>query len=119
MASIIDELNREGLTTSRPDFGVGDTVRVHVKVIEGNRERLQAFEGVCMRFRGGSGGATHANFTVRKISHGIGLERTFLLHSPQIERIEVLRRGKVRRAQLYYLRGRVGKAARIKERGFR
>jgi large subunit ribosomal protein L19 len=118
MASIIDELNREGLTTSRPEFGVGDTVRVHVKVTEGNRERLQAFEGVCMRFRGGSGGATHANFTVRKISHGIGLERTFLLHSPQIERIEVLRRGKVRRAQLYYLRGRVGKAARIKERRF-
>jgi len=119
MANIIDELNREGLKTGRPDFGVGDTVRVHVKVTEGNRERIQAFEGVCMRQRGGSGGAGHHNFTVRKISHGIGLERTFLLHSPQIDRIEVLRRGKVRRAQLYYLRGLVGKAARIKERRFR
>ena len=119
MANIIDELNHEGLKTGLPDFGVGDTVRVHVKVTEGNRERIQAFEGVCMRARGGSGGAAHENFTVRKISHGIGLERTFLLHSPQIDRIEVLRRGKVRRAQLYYLRGLVGKAARIKERRFR
>ena len=119
MANIIDELNHEGLKTGLPDFSVGDTVRVHVKVTEGNRERIQAFEGVCMRARGGSGGAAHENFTVRKISHGIGLERTFLLHSPQIDRIEVLRRGKVRRAQLYYLRGLVGKAARIKERRFR
>jgi large subunit ribosomal protein L19 len=119
MANIIDELNHEGLKTGLPDFNVGDTVRVHVKVTEGNRERIQAFEGVCMRARGGSGGAAHENFTVRKISHGIGLERTFLLHSPQIDRIEVLRRGKVRRAQLYYLRGLVGKAARIKERRFR
>jgi large subunit ribosomal protein L19 len=119
MANIIDELNHEGLKTGLPDFGVGDTVRVHVKVTEGNRERIQAFEGVCMRSRGGSGGAAHENFTVRKISHGVGLERTFLLHSPQIDRIEVLRRGKVRRAQLYYLRGLVGKAARIKERRFR
>jgi large subunit ribosomal protein L19 len=118
MANIIDELNREGLKTNLPDFGVGDTIRVHVKVTEGNRERIQAFEGVCMRQRRGSGGGTHQNFTVRKISHGIGLERTFLLHSPQIDRIEVMRRGKVRRAQLYYLRGLVGKAARIKERRF-
>jgi large subunit ribosomal protein L19 len=117
MANILDELNDEGLKTGLPEFGVGDTVRVHVRVTEGNRERVQAFEGVCMRSRG-SGGGTHANFTVRKISHGIGLERTFLLHSPQIDRIEVLRRGKVRRAQLYYLRGLVGKAARIKERRF-
>jgi large subunit ribosomal protein L19 len=113
MANVIDELNREALRTDLPEFGVGDTVRVHVKVTEGNRERVQAFEGVCMRYRGG---ASHTNFTVRKISHGIGLERTFLLNSPQIERIEVLRRGRVRRAQLYYLRGLVGKAARIKER---
>ncbi|HEX2033242.1 MAG TPA: 50S ribosomal protein L19 [Chloroflexota bacterium] len=116
MANVIDELKREGLRTDIPEFGVGDTVRVHVRVTEGNRERVQAFEGVCMRYRSGG---TLTNFTVRKISHGIGLERTFLLHSPRIERIEVLRRGRVRRAQLYYLRGLVGKAARIRERGFR
>jgi large subunit ribosomal protein L19 len=113
MANVIDELQREQLRSDVPDFGVGDTVRVHVKVTEGNRERVQAFEGVCMRHRGGGSGT---NFTVRKISHGVGLERTFLLHSPQLDKIEVLRRGKVRRAQLYYLRGRIGKAARIKER---
>ena len=116
MANVIDEIDREQLRSDVPEFGSGDTVRVHVKVVEGNRERVQAFEGVCMRYR--SGGA-RTNFTVRKISHGVGLERTFLLHSPQIDRIEVLRRGKVRRAQLYYLRGLVGKAARIKERGYR
>jgi large subunit ribosomal protein L19 len=116
MANVIDELQREQLRADVPEFAVGDTVRVHVKVTEGNRERVQAFEGVCMRFRGGG---SQTNFTVRKISHGIGLERTFLLHSPQLARIEVLRRGRVRRAQLYYLRGLVGKAARIRERGFR
>ena len=116
MANVIDEIEREQLRSDVPEFGVGDTVRVHVKVVEGNRERVQAFEGVCMRYRGGG---NRTNFTVRKISHGVGLERTFLLHSPQLDKIEVLRRGKVRRAQLYYLRGLVGKAARIKERGFR
>lgn len=116
MANIIDEIQREQLRADVPKFGVGDTVRVHVKVVEGNRERVQPFEGVCMRYRGGG---SRTNFTVRKISHGIGLERTFLLHSPQIDKIEVLRRGQVRRAQLYYLRGLTGKAARIKERGFR
>ena len=116
MASVLDEIEREQLRSDVPDFSVGDTVRVHVKVVEGNRERVQAFEGICMRYRSGG---SRTNFTVRKISHGIGLERTFLLHSPQIDKIEVLRQGKVRRAQLYYLRGLVGKAARIKERGFR
>ena len=116
MANVIDEIEREQLRADMPEFEVGDTLRVHVKVVEGNRERVQAFEGVCMRYRSGG---SHTNFTVRKISHGVGLERTFLLHSPQIDKIEVLRRGKVRRAQLYYLRGLVGKAARIKERGFR
>ena len=116
MANIIDELEREQIRAGIPEFGVGDTVRVHVKVVEGNRERVQPFEGVCMRYRGGG---NRTNFTVRKISHGIGLERTFLLHSPQIDKIEVLRHGQVRRAQLYYLRGLTGKAARIKERGFR
>lgn len=116
MANVIDEIQREQLRTDMPEFGVGDTVRVHVKVTEGTRERVQVFEGVCIRYRGG---ASLTKFTIRKISHGIGVERDFLLHSPQIERIEVVRRGKVRRAQLYYLRGLVGKAARIKERGFR
>ncbi len=116
MANIIDELQQEQLRTDVPEFAVGDSLRVHVKVTEGARERIQAFEGVCMRRHGGS---ASSKFTVRKISHGIGVERDFLLSSPQIDRIEVLRRGKVRRAQLYYLRGLVGKAARIKERGFR
>src|SRR5262245_6372811 len=105
------------LKTSVPQFGVGDTVRVSVKVVEGNRERIQVFEGVVMRRRGGG---INANFTVRRIaSHGIGVERTFLLNSPRIDKIEVVRRGVVRRAQLYYLRGLTGKAARIKERRFR
>ena len=100
-----------------PEFGVGDTVRVSVKVVEGNRERTQVFEGVVMRRRSGG---VNESFTVRRIaSHGIGVERTFLLNSPRIEKIEVIRRGVVRRAQLYYLRGLTGKAARIKERRYR
>lgn len=105
------------LKTSVPDFKVGDSVRVSVRVVEGNRERIQVFEGVVMRRRGGG---INANFTVRRIaSHGIGVERTFLLNSPRIDKIEVVRRGVVRRAQLYYLRGLTGKAARIKERRYR
>jgi large subunit ribosomal protein L19 len=105
------------LKTAIPTFNVGDTVRISVKVIEGTRERIQVFEGVVMRRRGGG---IDANFTVRRIAaHGIGVERTFLLHSPRIDKIEVTRRGVVRRAQLYYLRGRTGKAARIKERRYR
>lgn len=97
-----------------PEFGPGDTVRVHAKVVEGNRERIQVFEGVVIRRRAGG---INENFTVRRIaSHGIGVERTFLLHSPRIDRLEVVRRGKVRRAKLYYLRGRTGRAARIRER---
>jgi large subunit ribosomal protein L19 len=105
------------LKVSVPDFSVGDTVRVSVKVVEGNRERIQVFEGVVMRRRSGG---INANFTVRRIaSHGIGVERTFLLNSPRIDKIEVVRRGVVRRAQLYYLRGLTGKAARIKERRYR
>lgn len=104
------------LKESVPEFGVGDTVRVSVKVVEGNRERTQVFEGVVMRRRGGG---INENFTVRRIaSHGIGVERTFLLNSPRVEKIEVIRRGVVRRAQLYYLRGLTGKAARIKERRY-
>src|SRR5437868_15326175 len=102
------------LRSDIPVFGPGDTVRVGVKVVEGSKERIQVFEGVVMRRRGGS---ITENFTVRRIAaHGIGVERTFLLHSPRIDKIEVMRRGKVRRAQLYYLRGRTGKAARIKEK---
>src|SRR5215207_2301415 len=97
-----------------PAFGPGDTVRVHAKVVEGTRERIQVFEGVVIRRRAGG---INENFTVRRIaSHGIGVERTFLLHSPRIERLEVVRRGRVRRAKLYYLRGLTGRAARIKEK---
>lgn len=94
------------------DFRPGDTVRVSIKVTEGDRQRTQAFEGVVIRKRGGGPGAS---FTVRRISHEIGVERTFLIHSPAVEGVEVTRRGKVRRARLYYLRGRSGRAARIKE----
>lgn len=97
-----------------PDLRPGDTVRVHNRIVEGNRERVQIFEGVVMRKR--SGGQS-ANFTVRRIAaHGVGVERTFLLQSPRLERVEVVRRARVRRAQLYYLRSRRGKAARLKER---
>ena len=105
------------VTSTMLKKSVPDTVRVSVRVVEGNRERIQVFEGVVMRRRGGG---INANFTVRRIaSHGIGVERTFLLNSPRIDKIEVIRHGVVRRAQLYYLRGLTGKAARIKERRFR
>lgn len=97
----------------KPEFAPGDTVRVHVKVVEGNRERIQVFEGVVMRMRGGG---INENFTVRRVTRGIGIERTFLVHSPRVDKVEVVRHGRVRRAQLYYLRGLVGKAARLKER---
>ena len=97
-----------------PNFGPGDTVRVHAKVVEGTRERVQVFEGIVIRRRGGG---INENFTVRRIAaHGIGVERTFLIHSPRIDKIEVTRYGRVRRANLYYLRGRTGRAARITER---
>lgn len=95
-----------------PEFRPGDTVRVHAKVVEGERERTQVFEGVVIRRRN-SGSST--NFTVRRLTHGVGVERTFLVYSPRVEKVEVVRRGKVRRAKLYYLRGRTGRAARIKE----
>ena len=97
-----------------PEFGAGDSVRVHAKVVEGSRERVQVFEGVVIRRRGGG---INENFTVRRMAaHGIGVERTFLIHSPRIDKIEVVRFGRVRRAKLYYLRGRTGRAARITER---
>lgn len=112
MQGIIAEITKEQLRTDLPSFRPGDTVRVHVKVTEGNRERIQLFEGVVIKRRGGGISET---FTVRKISYGVGVERTFPVHSPKIAKLEVVRRGKVRRAKLYYLRNLRGKAARIKE----
>lgn len=112
MHKLIQELTQEQLRTDLPAFRPGDTVRVHVKVVEGTRERIQVFEGVVIKRRGGGVSET---FTVRKISYGVGVERTFPVHTPKIEKIEVTRRGKVRRAKLYYLRNLRGKAARIKE----
>ncbi len=114
VAQIVREIESEQFKPDVPDFGPGDTVVVNVKVVEGTRERIQVFEGVVIRRRAGG---INENFTVRRIaSHGIGVERTFLIHSPRIDKIEVIRHGKVRRAKLYYLRGRTGRAARIKER---
>jgi large subunit ribosomal protein L19 len=113
---LLHELTQEQLKSGVPEFGPGDTVRVSVKVVEGDRERNQDFEGVVIRRRSGG---INENFTVRRIgAHSIGVERTFLLHSPRIDAIRVMRRGKVRRAKLYYLRNLSGKAARIKERRF-
>lgn len=112
MNEIVRQIGNEQLKQDIPDFRAGDTVRVHVKVIEGQRERIQVFEGVVIKRRGGGVSET---FTVRKMSYGVGVERTFPLHSPKLAKIEVVRRGKVRRAKLYYLRKRRGKAARIKE----
>ena len=113
MSNIIQELEAEQMNKDVPEFAPGDTVVVQVKVKEGNRERLQAFEGVCIAKRNRG---LNSAFTVRKISHGEGVERVFQTYSPQIASIEVKRRGDVRRAKLYYLRGRTGKAARIKEK---
>jgi large subunit ribosomal protein L19 len=112
MSEIIRSIEAQQLRTDRPSFNVGDTVRVFVKVVEGSRERLQAFEGTVIAKRNGS---TRETFTVRRVSYGIGVERTFPLHSPRVDSIEVVRRGRVRRAKLYYLRSRQGKAAKIKE----
>jgi len=111
--NIIEELEREQMNREVPDFAPGDTLLVQVKVTEGNRERLQAFEGVCIAKRNRG---LNSAFTVRKISHGEGVERVFQTYSPAIAGIQVKRRGDVRRAKLYYLRGRTGKAARIKEK---
>ena len=114
MSNIIDVIEREGMRTDLPEFRVGDTVKVFVKVTEGNKERLQAFEGVVIAKKNGS---IRETFTVRRLASGVGVERTFPLHTPKIAKIEVVRRGKVRRAKLYYLRGRTGKAAKIKQIG--
>jgi len=113
MANIIQELEKEQLRTDLPKLQIGDTVRVYVKVVEGTHERLQNFEGIVIKMQGGG---IRRTFTVRRMSYGIGVERTFPYHSPRIGRIEVVRHGVVRRAKLYYIRDRVGKAAKIKER---
>jgi large subunit ribosomal protein L19 len=114
--NIIERIDREQMRYDMPDFRPGDSVKVHIRIIEGNKERVQIFEGVVIRRRRGNMGAT---FTVRKISHGVGVEKTFALHSPRLEKIEIVTRGKVRRSRLYYLRGLRGKAARIKAKDLR
>jgi len=110
---IIEQIEFEQLRTDVPVFGPGDTIKVHTRVIEGGKERIQIFEGAVIARKDGG---LRSAFTVRKMSHGVGVERTFMLHSPRIAKIEVTRKGAVRRAKLYYLRGKVGKAAKIKER---
>ncbi|HLQ40130.1 MAG TPA: 50S ribosomal protein L19 [Tetragenococcus sp.] len=112
MNPLIQELTKEQLRTDIPDFRPGDTVRVHAKVVEGTRERIQIFEGVVIKRRGAG---ISASYTVRKMSNGVGVERTYPLHTPRVAKIEVVRHGRVRRAKLYYLRDRHGKAARIRE----
>ena len=112
MNDIIKNIEAAQLKESVPSFNVGDTVRVSAKIKEGNRERIQVFEGTVLKKQGGS---TRATFTVRKNSNGVGVEKTWPLHSPNVEKVEVIRKGKVRRAKLNYLRGRVGKRAKVKE----
>ena len=112
MNEMIRSIEKAQLRSDLPEFGIGDTIRVQVKVVEGTSERLQAFEGVVIAKRNGS---IRETFTVRRVSYGIGVERTFPLHSPRVDSIKVIRRGSVRRAKLYYLRGLQGKAAKIKE----
>ena len=111
--NVIENIEREQLKETLPAFRPGDTLRIHVRIVEGDKERIQVFEGVCIRR---SGGASRETFTVRKTSYGVGVERTFPLHSPRIDRIDVTAKGKVRRAKLYYLRELSGKAARIEEK---
>ena len=113
MNEIIRNIEKEQFRTDMPDIAIGDTVRVYVKVVEGNRERLQAFEGVVISRKHGG---LRETFTVRRVSYGIGVERTFPKHSRRVDRVEVIRHGRVRRAKLYYLRDRVGKAAKLRER---
>ena len=111
--NLVEKITKNQIRTDLPEFRVGDTVKVDVKIIEGKRERIQSFEGIVIKIVGGGISKT---FTVRKISAGIGVERTFPVHSPKVAKIEVTRKGKVRRAKLYYLRDRVGKAAKTKEK---
>ena len=109
--NVIDQITKEYMKSDIPEFGIGDTVRVHIKIKEGNRERIQVFEGFVLKRQNGGISET---FTVRRIASGIGVEKTFPLHSPWIEKIEVVRKGRVRRAKLNYMRGRTGKSAKIK-----
>ena len=111
--NIIDAIENEGMRTDLPAFNIGDTVKVFVKVVEGNRERLQGFEGVVITRKNGG---VRETFTVRRVSFGVGVERTFPLHSPKIDHIDIIRKGDVRRAKLYFLRERSGKSAKIKEK---
>jgi large subunit ribosomal protein L19 len=111
--NVIEQLEKEQQKEAVPELRPGDTVRVHAKVVEGTRERVQVFEGLVIRV---TGAGLRRNVTVRRVTHGVGVERTFLVHSPRLDKIEVVRHGQVRRGRLYYLRGRVGKAARLKER---
>ena len=113
MSPLLDSIGKEQLRSDLPDFRAGDTVRVHARIVEGTRERIQMFEGVVIKRRGAGISET---YTVRKISNGVGVERTFPLHSPRVAQIDILRQGRVRRAKLYYLRNLRGKAARIQER---
>ncbi len=110
---IIKSIEHEQLKNKIPELKIGDTVRVHVRIKEGNKERIQVFEGIIIKKQGGG---VNATFTVRRISYGVGVEKTFLIHSPLVEKVEVVRVGKARRAKLYYLRDRVGKAAKTKEK---
>jgi len=111
--NVIQQLEKEQMKEKVPALRAGDTVKVHAKVVEGTRERIQVFEGTVIRV---TGGGLRQNFTVRRVTHGVGVERTFMIHSPRIDKIDVLRHGDVRQGRLYYLRGKVGKAARIRER---
>ena len=111
--NIIDTIERDGMKTDLPEIAIGDQVRVFVKVVEGNRERLQSYEGVVIAKKNGG---IRETVTVRRVTFGVGVERTFPLHSPRLDHIEVIRRGKVRRAKLYYLRERSGKAAKVKDK---
>ena len=113
MANIIDQIEKESMRTDLPKFDIGDTVKVWVKVVEGNRERLQGYEGIVIARRNGG---LRETFTVRRVSYGIGVERVFPLHSPKIDHIDIVRKGDVRRAKLYYLRDRSGKRAKIKDK---
>ena len=113
VSNVIDLLQAEAKRDKVPTLTPGDTVRVHARVVEGNRERVQIFEGTVISLQGSG---TKEKFTVRRMAHGVGVERGFLVHSPRIDRIDVIRHGKVRRAKLYYLRGKVGKSARIREK---
>ena len=116
MSAIIDKIEQEQMRQDHPDFRPGDTVKVHIRIIEGSKERVQIFQGVVIKRKRGT---MNASYTVRKISNGVGVEKTFAMHNPRIEKIEVVSRGRVRRSRLFYLRNRRGKAARIRERGIR